>query len=57
MSTSATNLGPFQKVIGSFPISEEGFLNLSEAPTADLLRLASAVLGIVSERRSEGATP
>ena len=57
MSTSAADAQPLHKMTWRLPTSEDGSINLNEAPTADLVQLAAAILFIVRERRSEGATP
>ena len=57
MSTSAADSKPLHKMTSRLPASEDGSINLNEAPTADLVQLAAAILFIVSERRSEGANP
>ena len=57
MSPSAEKSSPMHELTWSFPISEDGSLNLNEAPTADLVKLAAAVLAVVAERRSEAVGP
>ena len=52
MTTSATQPEPSEQTSFRFPTAEDGSIQLDDAPTADLMNLAAAVLAVVAERRS-----